>query len=87
MGFFKKKDGGDKKRTRLFYATDVHGSERTFRKFLNGAAFYKVDHIIMGGDITGKFLVPIVHEHDAHYRVTLQGSHRVPRGRRRPARP
>jgi Icc-related predicted phosphoesterase len=74
MAFFKKKGGGDSKRTRLFYATDVHGSERTFRKFINGAAFYKVDHIIMGGDITGKFLVPIVHEHDAHYRVTLQGS-------------
>jgi len=75
MGLFKKKDGGgDKKRTRLFYATDIHGSERTFRKFINGAAFYKVDHIIMGGDITGKFLVPIVHEHNDHYRVTLQGS-------------
>ncbi len=74
MAFFKKKGGGDSKRTRLFYATDVHGSERTFRKFINGAAFYKVDHIIMGGDITGKFLVPIVHEHDAHYRVTLQGA-------------
>jgi len=74
MAFWKKKEGGDSKRTRLFYATDVHGSERTFRKFINGAAFYKVDHIIMGGDITGKFLVPIVHERDAHYRVTLQGS-------------
>ena len=74
MGLFKKKSGGDAKRTRLFYATDVHGSERTFRKFLNGAAFYKVDHLIMGGDITGKFLVPIVHEHDTHYRVTLQGT-------------
>ena len=60
--------------SRVFYATDVHGSERTFRKFINGAKFYKVDHIIMGGDITGKFLVPIVHEHDSHFRVTLQGT-------------
>jgi Icc-related predicted phosphoesterase len=75
MGLFKKKDGGgEKKRTRLFYATDIHGSERTFRKFINGAAFYKVDHIIMGGDITGKFLVPIVRESGDRYRVTLQGS-------------
>jgi len=72
MALFKKKDGGG--HTRVFYATDVHGSERTFRKFLNGAKFYKVDHIIMGGDITGKFLVPIVHERDSHFRVTLQGS-------------
>jgi Icc-related predicted phosphoesterase len=72
MALFKKKDGGG--HTRVFYATDIHGSERTFRKFLNGAKFYKVDHIIMGGDITGKFLVPIVHERDSHFRVTLQGS-------------
>jgi Icc-related predicted phosphoesterase len=74
MALFKKKDGAGPRQSRLFFATDVHGSERTFRKFLNCAKFYKVDHIIMGGDIMGKFLVPIVHEHDSHYRVTLQGT-------------
>ncbi len=73
MAFWKKKEG-ESKQTRLFFATDIHGSERTFRKFLNGAKFYHVDHIVMGGDITGKFLVPIVHEHNNHYRVTLQGA-------------
>ncbi len=72
MALFKKKD--DAKRSRLFFATDLHGSERTFRKFVNCAKFYKVDHIIMGGDIMGKFLVPIVHERDSHYRMTLQGA-------------
>jgi uncharacterized protein len=72
MAFFKKKD--DAQHSRLFFATDLHGSERTFRKFVNCAKFYKVDHIIMGGDIMGKFLVPIVHEHDSHYRMTLQGA-------------
>ena len=72
MGLFKKKD--DAKHSRLFFATDLHGSERTFRKFVNCAKFYKVDHIIMGGDIMGKFLVPIVHEHNSHYRMTLQGT-------------
>ncbi len=50
----------------------MHGSERTFRKFVNGAKFYKVDHLVMGGDIMGKFLVPIVDEGAGHYRVTLQ---------------
>ena len=74
MAFWKKKDDAGSRQTRVFFATDIHGSERTFRKFLNGAKFYKVDHIIMGGDITGKFLVPIVHERDSHYRVTLQGA-------------
>ena len=50
----------------------MHGSERTFRKFVNCAKFYKVDHLVMGGDIMGKFLVPIVDEGGGHYRVTLQ---------------
>lgn len=45
---------------RLFYATDVHGSERCFRKFLNAAAFYEADAIVLGGDITGKAIVPLV---------------------------
>ena len=70
MGLFKK--GPQQKRVRLFYATDVHGSERTYRKFINGAKFYKVDHLVMGGDIMGKFLIPIVDEGGGHYRVTLE---------------
>ena len=45
--------------TRLFFATDIHGSDRCFRKFLNAGAFYGVQHLILGGDITGKSLVPI----------------------------
>jgi len=60
---------------RLFFATDVHGSERCFRKFLNAAKFYDVEHLILGGDITGKVLIPIVrtprgwsaHYHDHEY--------------------
>jgi len=72
MGLFSKKGGSKEDRVRIFYATDVHGSERTYRKFINSAKFYKVDHLIMGGDIEGKFLVPIVDEGGGHYRVTLQ---------------
>ena len=72
MGLFGKKGGSAEKRIRIFYMTDVHGSERTYRKFVNSAKFYKVDHLVMGGDIEGKFLVPIVDEGAGHYRVTLQ---------------
>ncbi|HTX69012.1 MAG TPA: metallophosphoesterase [Thermoleophilia bacterium] len=75
MGLFSKKGGGADKRVRIFYMTDVHGSERTYRKFVNAAKFYKVDHLVMGGDIEGKFLVPIVDEGGGHYRVTLQEEH------------
>ena len=47
---------------RIFFATDVHGSETCFRKFVNAAAAYSADAIILGGDITGKQLVLIVPE-------------------------
>jgi Icc-related predicted phosphoesterase len=63
-----------KKSTRLFFATDLHGSERTFRKFLNAGKFYEANVLVMGGDITGKLLIPIIKERPGHYRATLQGN-------------
>jgi Icc-related predicted phosphoesterase len=45
---------------RLFFCTDIHGSDRCWRKFLGAAGFYEADVIALGGDITGKFLVPVV---------------------------
>jgi uncharacterized protein len=52
---------------RILFATDVHGSERCFRKFLNSAPLYDVDYLILGGDITGKLMVPIVRGLDGTY--------------------
>lgn len=72
MPFFSKKER--KKATRLYFATDLHGSERTYRKFINAGKFYNADLLVMGGDITGKLLIPIIKEKDTHYRATLQGS-------------
>ncbi|HEU0000379.1 MAG TPA: hypothetical protein VFQ36_05745 [Ktedonobacteraceae bacterium] len=43
--------------TTLYYASDVHGSNRCFRKFLNAAKFYKAGILVMGGDILGKAIV------------------------------
>ena len=45
---------------KVFYATDVHGSERTWRKFLNAASFYGADVLVMGGDVMGKLVIPII---------------------------
>jgi len=56
---------------RIFFATDVHGSEVCWRKFLNAGAFHKADVLIMGGDMTGKAMVPIVHR-DGGWELTLQ---------------
>jgi Icc-related predicted phosphoesterase len=60
--------------TRLFYATDLHGSERTYRKFINAGKFYNANVLVMGGDITGKLLIPIIQEKNGNYRATLQGT-------------
>jgi uncharacterized protein len=43
----------------LFFATDVHGSSRCFRKWLNAAEAYGADVLVLGGDVTAKSIVPI----------------------------
>jgi len=50
---------GSRRSARICFVTDVHGSERCFKKFLNAGKFYDVQYLILGGDITGKTLVPI----------------------------
>lgn len=45
---------------RVYFATDLHASEICFRKFCEAADFYNCGILIMGGDVTGKMLVPIV---------------------------
>ena len=57
----------------MFYATDVHGSERTWRKFLNAAAFYQADVLVMGGDVMGKLTIPIIREAGGTHRATIHG--------------
>jgi len=57
---------------RIFFATDLHGSEMCWRKFLNAAKFYDADVLICGGDMTGKAIVPIVEE-NGHFTVTMGG--------------
>lgn len=44
----------------IFYAADIHGSEKCFKKFLNAGKFYGADVLILGGDLTGKAMVPIL---------------------------
>jgi Icc-related predicted phosphoesterase len=56
---------------RIFFATDVHGSEVCWRKFLNSGAHYKADVIILGGDMTGKALVPIIDDGGGRWHATL----------------
>src|SRR6478752_2094142 len=57
---------------KIFFATDLHGSEMCWRKFLNAAKFYEADVLICGGDMTGKAIVAIVQE-NGHFTFTLAG--------------
>jgi len=61
---------------RVFFATDIHGSETCWRKFLNCAPHYKADVVILGGDMTGKALVPVVHDSGESWHGTLQEQRR-----------
>ncbi|MGZ6317076.1 MAG: metallophosphoesterase family protein [Anaerolineales bacterium] len=47
---FIKKD----KPTKFLFATDIHGSEKCWQKLVNSGAFFEVDSIVLGGDMTGK---------------------------------
>ncbi len=57
--------------TRIFFATDIHGSETCWRKFLNSGKHYEANVMILGGDMTGKALVPIVEEGKGRWHATL----------------
>jgi Icc-related predicted phosphoesterase len=63
----------DGKRTRLLFVTDLHGSEVTFRKALNGVGVYGANTLIVGGDLTGKQIVPVVDE-GGRWRCSLMGA-------------
>lgn len=56
---------------KLFYATDVHGSDRCFTKFVNAAVFYGADVLLLGGDLTGKAIVPLRRDDGVHRGVFL----------------
>jgi uncharacterized protein len=56
---------------RLFFATDIHGSDTCWRKFLNSGKHYDADAIVLGGDMTGKALIPVVDAGDGRWYATL----------------
>ena len=59
---------------RVYYTTDVHGSTVCFKKFLNAAKFYTADVAIIGGDITGKLIIPIIEQSNGEYTCKHQGT-------------
>ncbi|HLC06070.1 MAG TPA: hypothetical protein VJK02_23785 [Anaerolineales bacterium] len=56
---------------RIFFATDVHGSEICWKKFISAAGFYGAEVLILGGDMTGKAIIPIIDQGNGKHKVTL----------------
>jgi Icc-related predicted phosphoesterase len=75
--FKAKRPRGGGQDLRVFFASDIHGSEVCFKKFINAGKFYEADVLILGGDITGKAMVPIARETDDCFRLQFMGAERV----------
>ena len=60
---------------RLYVVSDIHASEKAWRKMLNAARtrFYKADAVLYAGDLTGKAMVPVVRHDDGAYEAELFG--------------
>jgi Icc-related predicted phosphoesterase len=60
---------------KLFFVTDIHGSNVCYRKFLNALPIYEADIAVLLGDLTGKVLVPLVERSASSWECTLMGQH------------
>ncbi|BFH73993.1 metallophosphoesterase [Sulfurisphaera javensis] len=73
MGLFKRKqpEGVDNKKSQLkiLFTSDLHASDVAFRKFLNVGKMIKADVMIIGGDLAGKALIPIIDIGNGKYEV------------------
>ncbi len=57
----------------IFFATDIHGSNVCWKKFVNAGKFYGARVLILGGDVTGKMVVPIAQQDDGSYLSSFAG--------------
>jgi len=74
MPLFRRRGADDSGgRLRLYYASDIHGTEVLWRKFLHAPSVYGVPVIIMGGDVTGKVVIPLVTGEDGVVTAELFG--------------
>ena len=62
---------------RILYGSDFHGSDVVFRKFLSAAIHYKANILIVGGDVTGKAMVPVIHQGHGRYAGSWFGNEEI----------
>lgn len=74
MRLFRRAPNGDQESLlRLYYASDIHGTEVLWKKFLNASKVYDAKVLVMGGDITGKMVIPIIRNDDGTWTATFHG--------------
>jgi Icc-related predicted phosphoesterase len=71
--FWRKKDKPANSEVKMFFASDLHGSNVCFKKFINGAQFYGADVLVLGGDLTGKAVIPIAEQADGTFLAFQHG--------------
>ena len=71
--FWRKKDKSTNSEVKMFFASDLHGSNVCFKQFINGAQFYGADVLVLGGDLTGKAVIPIAEQADGTFLAFQHG--------------
>jgi uncharacterized protein len=62
------------RKTRVYFATDLHGSSKCFRKYLNAAPVYQADVLVLGADLAGKAIQTIVAQPGGRWRCRFVGT-------------
>jgi len=73
-----RKDGssGRPSRTVILFVTDLHGAEPTFRKLVKSLDIWKPHVLIVGGDVAGKALLPVI-EDGKQWRLEWMGQEQI----------
>lgn len=66
-------------KVRFLFATDLHGNETVWRKFLNSSKkeHFDLDALVISGDMTGKLIVPIIKRDDGKWNASLHAEDHV----------
>ena len=71
--FWRKKGKDANGEVKMFFASDLHGSNVCFKKFVNSAKFYSANVLVLGGDLTGKAVIPIAEQADGTFLAFQHG--------------
>jgi Icc-related predicted phosphoesterase len=79
--FWRKKGKDGNSEVKIFFASDLHGSNVCFKKFVNSAQFYNADVLVLGGDLTGKAVIPIAEQANGSFLTFQHGESLVLNGK------